>query len=289
MAAIIMDGNALANKIKNSITEEIVNMNQVPGLAVILVGNDPASKVYVNMKKKDCEKCGIRVDDYHLTEDYGQDSLIKLIHKLNETSDIDGILVQLPLPKKYDTEKILNEINPMKDVDGLHIINAGGLFTSKHQLMDDKFLYPCTPDGIMRLLYEYNIDPNGKHCVIINRSNLLGKPLAMMMLNDNATVTICHSHTKDLIEECKRADILVTASAGGVKITADYIKEGAVVIDASTNRDENGKLCGDVIMSEDVINKASYITPVPGGVGPMTRAMLLVNTLHAAKVFFNKK
>jgi len=283
MSAIMMDGNALAKAIKADIAEKVSSMYNKPGLAVIMIGSDPASKIYVNAKKKDCEECGIRSFDYPLDGPQLEQRTIELIRILNKDKHIDGILVQLPLPHYIDTNKVLSAIIPIKDVDVFTETNVGALMIGNHDIA------PCTPSGIMALLHSYKIDVDGKKCVIVNRSNLIGKPLAMLMTHKNATVTLCNSHTQNLIEECRTADILVTATGGGVKVTADWIKEGAVIIDASTNRNENGKLCGDLIIDDEVLNKASYITPVPGGVGPMTRAMLMYNTLFAAVNYNGKR
>lgn len=283
MSAILMDGIVLANQIKNEIKEKVSQMKDKPGLVVVMAGDNPASKVYVNAKKKDCEECGIKAFDYPLWGDKLELRLMQLIDILNKDRAVDGILVQLPLPEGIDTRKILSIINPKKDVDVFLEQNLGALMIGNHQIA------PCTPSGIMTLLKAYDIDVEGKKCVIVNRSNLIGKPLSMLMTHANATVTLCHTYTPNLIDECRSADILVTATAGGIKVTADWIKEGAVIIDASTNRDENGKLCGDVQMDDVILEKASYITPVPGGVGPMTRAMLMYNTLYTAVNFHGKK
>lgn len=283
MSAIIMDGNTLAKAIKKDITEKVSSMYQKPGLAVILVGNDPASQLYVNLKKKDCEECGIKSFDYKLDGPQLESRTIDLIRILNRDEHVDGILIQLPLPHYIDTQKVLHSIIHVKDVDAFTDISMGSL------ILGINTIAPCTPSGIMRLLDEYNIDPSGKKCVIVNRSNIIGKPLSMMLTHRDATVTLCNSHTPNLAVECATADILITATGGGIRITPDCVKEGAVIIDASTNRDENGKLCGDVIMSNEIMDKVSYITPVPGGVGPMTRAMLLHNTYTIATKYFNKK
>ena len=260
-----MDGTALAAKVKRK-----------PGLAVILVGDNPASRVYVNGKKRDCAQCGIYSEEYALPEETSQEQLLGLIDELNRREDIDGILCQLPLPKHLDEEAALLAIRPDKDVDCFHPYNVGRL------MIGAPGFRPCTPAGVMRMLEEYHIDPAGKHCVIVGRSNIVGKPQAMLMLQKNATVTICHTKTKDLKAECLRSDILVAAAGRTGLITADMVPEGAVVIDVAMNRNAAGKLCGDVDFAP-AAEKASFITPVPGGVGPMTRAMLMENTLLASR------
>ncbi len=248
-----------------------------PGLAVIIVGNDIASRVYVNNKKKACEACNIYSEEYALPENTTEGELLDLIQKLNERKDISGILVQLPLPKGIDQEKVLLSISPKKDVDAFHPYNVG-----KIMIGDFDFL-PCTPAGVMELIHLSGIDVCGKKCVVVGRSNIVGKPQAMLLLHENATVTICHSRTKNLKEECLNADILVAAVGKAKFITADMVRPGAVVIDVGMNRDENGKLCGDVDF-ENVKDKCFAITPVPGGVGPMTIAMLMRNTVKAAQL-----
>ena len=276
MAAIKMDGKALAAKVKEQVRQQVEQMEQKPGLAVVVVGDNPASRVYVNGKKKDCGECGIYSEEYALLEETAQEELMELIDVLNNREDIDGILVQLPLPKHLNEKEVLLAIRPDKDVDCFHPFNVGQLMIG-----EDGF-QPCTPSGVMRMLEEYDIDPAGKHCVIVGRSNIVGKPQAMLMVKKNATVTICHTKTRDLKEECLRADILVAAAGRTGLITGDMVREGAVVVDVAMNRNEQGKLCGDVVY-EEAEAKASYITPVPGGVGPMTRAMLMENTLYAAR------
>ena len=273
--ATILDGKALAAKIKGEVKREAEALARKPGLAVIIVGNNPASRVYVNSKRKDCEECGFLSEEFALPEETRQEELIALIRKLNDRTDIDGILCQLPLPAGIDEEAVLMAISPEKDVDGFHPMNMGALLVGK-----DGFL-PCTPYGIMEILAEYGIDPKGKECVVIGRSNIVGKPMALLLLQKHGTVTICHSRTQNLAEICRRADILVAAVGKLHMVTADMVKPGAVVIDVAMNRNEEGKLCGDVDYS-DVEKIASAITPVPGGVGPMTRAMLMKNTLLAA-------
>lgn len=274
--ATILDGKALAAKSKEAVKKEAENLQRKPGLAVIIVGNNPASRVYVNSKRKDCEDCGFLSEEYALPEETTQEELITLIETLNGREDIDGILCQLPLPKGIDEEAVLMAISPEKDVDGFHPMNMGALLVGKEGFL------PCTPYGIMEILKEYNIDPNGKHCVVVGRSNIVGKPMALLLLQKHGTVAICHSRTKNLAEVCRSADILVAAVGKVNLITADMVKPGAVVIDVAMNRNEAGKLCGDVDYPA-VEAIASAITPVPGGVGPMTRAMLMKNTLLAAQ------
>lgn len=275
--AMIIDGKALAAKCKQQIRQEADKLGRKPGLAVIIVGDDPASRVYVNNKRKDCEECGFYSEEYALPATISQKELLELIDTLNRRGDIDGILCQLPLPEGLDEESVLLAIDPGKDVDGFHPMNAGALLIGK------KGFLPCTPAGVMKMLEEYRIDPKGKHCVVVGRSNIVGKPMALLLLREHGTVTICHSRTKNLAEVCRSADILVAAVGKRGLVTGDMVKEGAVVIDVAMNHNEAGKLCGDVNY-EEAAAKASYITPVPGGVGPMTRAMLMQNTLEAAKV-----
>ena len=270
--AIIIDGKALAAKWKENIKGQVAALKQHPGLAVILVGNDPASRVYVTSKEKDCSECGIAVP-----AQFGQKALLNLIAELNQRPEIDGILCQLPLPEgyDYDEQEVLLAIDPKKDVDAFHPYNVGRI------MIGDYTYLPCTPAGVMAMLDEYGIDPAGKRCVVVGRSNIVGKPQAMLLLHRHGTVTICHSRTPNLGEITREADILVSAVGRRNLITADMVKEGAAVIDVAMNRDENGKLCGDVDF-EAVSQKAGWITPVPGGCGPMTRVMLLQNTLAAA-------
>ena len=275
MAAIVLDGKALAAKCKEEVKKEAASLARTPGLAVIIVGNNPASRVYVNSKRKDCEECGFLSEEYALPEETTQEELIALIQQLNERADIDGILCQLPLPQGIDEEAVLMAISPDKDVDGFHPMNMGALLVGKEGFL------PCTPYGIMEILDEYGIDPKGKQCVVIGRSNIVGKPMALLLLQRHGTVTICHSRTKNLAEVCRSADILVAAVGKVNIVTADMVKPGAVVIDVAMNRGPDGKLCGDADYAA-VAEKASFITPVPGGVGPMTRAMLLENTYRAA-------
>ena len=276
MSAVIMDGKALAEKVKAQIREKASKLRRQPGLAVILVGDNPASQVYVRNKERDCAQCGIMCYDYHLPQDATQEDVLDLVEKMNNYGAVDGILVQLPLPEQIDERVVLEAIAPDKDVDAFHPENVGRI------MQGQAYYKPCTPAGVMEILHEYGIDPAGKHCVVVGRSNIVGKPMAMLLLHENATVTICHSRTPDLQAQCLQADILVSAVGKTGLITADMVKPGAVVIDVAMNRNEAGKLCGDVDFAA-VSQVASYITPVPGGVGPMTRAMLMENTYKAAK------
>ena len=248
-----------------------------PGLAVIIVGNDPASRVYVNNKKKACAEVGIYSEEYALPEETMQQELLDLVEKLNKDDRISGILVQLPLPKHIDEKTVLYAIDPKKDVDAFHPVNVGRI------MIGDFDFVPCTPAGVMELIKESGIEVSGKNCVVIGRSNIVGKPQAMLLLHQNGTVTVCHSKTQNLSEITKKADILVAAVGKAKMVTADMVKPGAVVIDVGMNRDENGKLCGDVKFDE-VSEIAGAITPVPGGVGPMTIAMLMRNTVKAALI-----
>ena len=274
--ATILDGKTLAAKVKEQVKQEAKGLARKPGLAVIIVGNNPASRVYVNSNRKDCEECGVLSEEYALPEETTQQELITLIQELNARQDIDGILCQLPLPDGIDEEAVLMAISPEKDVDGFHPMNMGGLLVGKEGFL------PCTPYGIMEILDAYGIDPKGKRCVVIGRSNIVGKPMALLLLQRHGTVTICHSRTQDLGEVCRTADILVAAVGKVNVVTSDMVKPGAVVIDVAMNRNEAGKLCGDVDYPA-VKEVASAITPVPGGVGPMTRAMLMKNTLLASQ------
>jgi methylenetetrahydrofolate dehydrogenase (NADP+) / methenyltetrahydrofolate cyclohydrolase len=279
MSAVRMDGKMVSAKVRGSILEEVNGLKEKgvrPGLAVIIVGEDPASKVYVRNKERACEECGFYSEKYALPEETTQEELLGLIDELNHNPHIDGILCQLPVPKHIDEQAIIDAISPEKDVDAFHPINVGKIMVGNFDFL------PCTPAGVMQLLEEYDIDPNGKNCVVIGRSNIVGKPMAMLLLHKNGTVTICHSRTKNLKEVCAQADILVAAVGKADFVTADMVKEGAVVIDVGMNR-KDGKLCGDVAFDE-VNEKASYLTPVPGGVGPMTITMLMKNTLKAAKL-----
>ena len=271
-----IDGKALAAKVKARVREEAAKLPRKPGLAVILVGENPASKVYVAGKEKDCTECDIVSFPYKLSEETTQEDLLQLISELNNREEVDGILVQLPLPKHLDEREVINAIAPDKDVDCFHPVNVG-----KMSIGEPAFL-PCTPAGCMEMLKEYEIDVRGKRCVVLGRSNIVGKPMAMLLTAADGTVTTCHSRTVDIPAICAEADILVSAIGKTKFVTADMVKDGAVVIDVAMNRDENGKLCGDVVFAA-VAPKCSYITPVPGGVGPMTRAMLMENILTAAK------
>lgn len=248
------------------------------GLAVIIIGNNSASRVYVNNKKKGCEEIGITSFEYALPEETSQEELLNLVDKLNKDSKVNGILCQLPLPSHIDEKSVINAIDPSKDVDAFHPVNVG------HIMIGDFTYLPCTPAGIIEMLKFYNIDVKGKKCVIVGRSNIVGKPMAMLLLKENGTVEICHSRTDNLKKETLSADILVAAVGKANFITEDMVKDGAVVIDVGMNRNEEGKLCGDVCFRE-VEKKASYITPVPGGVGPMTITMLLENTVKAAETY----
>lgn len=277
--AKIIDGKLISQQIREEIAQKVVDFNKktgkLPGLAVIIVGEDPASQVYVRNKKKACEQVGFYSRVYELPEATTQEELNALVEELNTDEKIHGILVQLPLPKHLNEEEVLLKINPEKDVDAFHPYNVGRI-----TIGDPKFL-PCTPAGVMQLLYRSGIEISGKECVVVGRSNIVGKPMALLLLADNGTVTVCHSRTKDLKEVCRRADILVAAIGKADFFTADMVKEGAVVIDVGMNRRGDGKLTGDVDFAS-VEPVASYITPVPGGVGPMTITMLLQNTLTAA-------
>ena len=278
--AKIIDGKAISSQIREEIAQKVKEYNaktgQLPGLAVVIVGENPASQVYVRNKKKACEQVGFNSWVYEMPEDTTQEELNALIDKLNNDDAVHGILVQLPLPKHLDEEQVILRIKPEKDVDAFHPYNVGRI-----TIGNPKFL-PCTPAGIMELLHRSDIEISGKECVVIGRSNIVGKPMALLLLSENGTVTVCHSRTRDLKEVCKRADILVVAIGKADFVTADMVKEGAVVIDVGMNRNADGKLTGDVDFNS-VSEVASYITPVPGGVGPMTITMLLQNTLRAAE------
>ena len=274
----LIDGKVISAAVKERVKNEVSQLNEkgiTVGLAVIIVGEDPASKIYVANKKKACEALGIISEEYALPESTTEKELLGLIDTLNAKKSINGILCQLPLPRHLDEKRIINAISPEKDVDAFHPVNVGRI------MIGDYDFVPCTPAGIMEMLAYENIETEGKRCVVIGRSNIVGKPMAMLLLHKNGTVTICHSKTRNLKEICLDADILVAAVGKAKFVTADMVKEGAVVIDVGMNR-ENGKLCGDVDF-EAVKDKASAITPVPGGVGPMTIAMLMQNTLTAAK------
>jgi methylenetetrahydrofolate dehydrogenase (NADP+)/methenyltetrahydrofolate cyclohydrolase len=278
--AKIIDGKQISLDIKNELKEKVAKYKEQGikiTLAVVKVGNDPASAVYVRNKEKACEYVGINSKTLALPEETTEEELLNVVKELNEDKSVNGILVQLPLPKHIDESKVLLTIDSTKDVDGFHPVNVG-----KMVIGEDTFL-PCTPAGIIEMIKRTDIDIEGKECVVIGRSNIVGKPMAMLMLKENATVTIAHSRTKDLKEVTKRADIIVAAIGKAKFVTADYVKEGAVVIDVGMDRDENGKLCGDVDF-ESVSKVASAITPVPGGVGPMTVTMLLVNCLRSVEL-----
>ena len=275
--AILIDGKDLASKVKARVREEAATLPRKAGLAVILVGDNPASQVYVAGKERDCVECGIESFSYRLSAETTQEELLALIGQLNADDRVDGILCQLPLPKGLDEQLVIDTIAPEKDVDCFHPFNVGRL-----QIGDPVFL-PCTPAGVMEMLKEYEIPVAGKRCVVLGRSNIVGKPMSALLLQQDGTVTTCHSRTADLAAITREADILVAAVGRTDFVTADMVKEGAVVIDVAMNRNAAGKLCGDVDF-EAVKEKASYITPVPGGVGPMTRAMLMQNILTAAKL-----
>ncbi|WP_034452415.1 bifunctional methylenetetrahydrofolate dehydrogenase/methenyltetrahydrofolate cyclohydrolase FolD [Butyrivibrio sp. AE2032] len=280
MSAKLIDGKAISAQIKDELKEKTAALKEkgiTVTLAVILVGEDPASQVYVRNKKKACEYIGYNSLSYELPADTSEDKLLELVQELNDRSDVDGILVQMPLPKHIDEKKVINAIDPSKDVDGFHPVNVGAL------VIGEEGFVSCTPAGVIQLLKRGvpDFDISGKECVIIGRSNIVGKPMSLLMLRENATVTVAHSRTKDLEAVCKRADIIIAAVGKAKVITADHVKEGAVVIDVGINRNVDGKLCGDVDF-EAVSQIASAITPVPGGVGPMTIAMLMNNCYEAA-------
>lgn len=275
----IIDGKKISAEIKEEVKNEVADLNKKGisvGLAVVLVGNDPASKIYVNNKKKACEALGIISSEYLLPEDTQEETLLQLIESLNSDNTVDGILVQLPLPRHLDEKKVIRAISPDKDVDAFHPVNVGKI------MIGDYTFAPCTPAGIIELIERSGISIASKNCVVIGRSNIVGKPMSMLLLHKNATVTICHSKTENLEKIVRQADIVIAAVGRAKFVTADMVKDGAVIIDVGINRMDNGKLCGDVDFDE-VAPKASYITPVPGGVGPMTIAMLMKNTVAAAK------
>ena len=279
--AIRIDGKQISKDIKEELKEEVASLaaqGRKCCLAVIQVGNDPASSVYVGNKKKACAYIGIESLAYELPEETTEDELLEIIDKLNNDTNVHGILCQLPLPKQINEDHIIKAISPKKDVDGFHPQNVGAL------VIGEQGFVSCTPAGIIQLLKRSNIEMDGKHCVVVGRSNIVGKPMSLLMLRENATVTICHSHTKNLEEICKEADILIVAIGKPQFIGKEYVKKGAVVIDVGIHRDENNKLCGDVKYDE-VEPIASYITPVPGGVGPMTIAMLMHNCVEAMKLY----
>lgn len=276
----IIDGKAVSKKVKEDVKAECEQLKAkgvTPGLAVIIVGDDPASQVYVHNKEVACEACGFYSVKYALPAETTQDELNALIDKLNKDDKINGILCQLPLPSHLDDKEVINRIDPLKDVDAFHPVNVGAIMIGDYNYL------PCTPAGVMELIHSTGVDVSGKKAVVMGRSNIVGKPMAMLLLHENATVEITHSRTQNLADVTKEADILVAAIGKAKFVKADMVKDGAVVIDVGMNRDENGKLCGDVDF-ENVKDKCSYITPVPGGVGPMTIAMLMKNTLTAAKI-----
>ena len=277
MAAKIIDGKEISAAVKEQVRAEIERDKLSVGLAVVIVGDDPASRVYVNNKKKACELCGIKSYEYALPENTSEEQLLELVDTLNSDKNVNGILVQLPLPGHLNEKKVIERISPEKDVDAFHESNVGRIMIGNYAFL------PCTPAGCMELIHSTGVEVAGKECVVIGRSNIVGKPMAMLLLHENGTVTICHSKTKDLAEVCRRADILIAAVGRANFVTGDMIKEGAVVIDVGINRLDNGKLCGDVKFDE-AVEKAGYITPVPGGVGPMTIAMLMKNTVTAWRI-----
>ncbi|HEO2463617.1 TPA: bifunctional methylenetetrahydrofolate dehydrogenase/methenyltetrahydrofolate cyclohydrolase [Streptococcus agalactiae] len=275
----LIDGKALSQKMQAELGRKVERLKEqhgiIPGLAVILVGDNPASQVYVRNKERSALEAGFKSETLRLSESISQEELIDIIHQYNEDKSIHGILVQLPLPQHINDKKIILAIDPKKDVDGFHPMNTGHLWSGRPMMV------PCTPAGIMEMFREYHVDLEGKHAVIIGRSNIVGKPMAQLLLDKNATVTLTHSRTRNLSEVTKEADILIVAIGQGHFVTKDFVKEGAVVIDVGMNRDENGKLIGDVVF-EQVAEVSSMITPVPGGVGPMTITMLLEQTYQAA-------
>ena len=280
MSALVLDGKTVSAAVKEEVAKEIKALNETginSCLAVVIVGDDPASRVYVNNKKKACEVCGIKSLEYALPADTTNEELLSLVKELNENDEVNGILVQLPLPKHLDEKLVIESIDPKKDVDAFHASNVGKIMIGEYDFL------PCTPAGVMEILKYYNIPVEGKNCVVIGRSNIVGKPMAMLLLHANGTVTVTHSRTQNLKDICREADVLVAAIGKAGFVTADMVKEGAVVLDVGINRGEDGKLCGDVSYIE-VSEKASAITPVPGGVGPMTIAMLMKNTLKATKL-----
>lgn len=277
---MIIDGKAVSKAVRERVakeTEELKAKGVTPGLAVIIVGKDPASQVYVRNKEKACEEVGFYSEKFALPENTTQQELNSLVMELNERKDINGILCQLPLPSHLNDKEVINLINPIKDVDAFHPVNVGAIMIGDYNFL------PCTPAGVMELIHSTGVDVAGKKAVVIGRSNIVGKPMAMLLLHENATVEITHSKTQNLSEITSGADILVAAIGKAKFVGADMVKDGAVVIDVGMNRDENGKLCGDVDF-DAVKDKCSYITPVPGGVGPMTISMLMQNTLTAAKL-----
>ena len=276
--AVLIDGKKLAEKICAEVAREAAELPRKPCLAAVLVGDDPASKIYVRNKERDCLKCGIDSRRFDLSADAAQEELLELIGELNRDGGVDGILVQLPLPEHIDEAAVIDAISPQKDIDAFHPLNVGKMITG------EPALWPCTPAGIMEMFREYGISLDGKKCVMVGRSNIVGRPMGLLMLRENGTVIYCHSRTPDLAAMTRQADILVVAAGCPRLISGDMIKPGAVVIDVAMNRNpETGKFFGDVCFDE-VEKKASFITPVPGGVGPMTRAMLMKNILTAAKI-----
>lgn len=275
-----IDGKAVAAQVKAEVAREVSALKErgvTPGLAVVIVGDDPASRIYVNNKKKACQEVGIYSEEYALPGDASQEELLALVKRLNEAPEISGILVQSPLPKGLDEAALVETISPQKDVDAFHAYNVGKL-TQGRQVFQ-----PCTPAGVIELLRSAGVEISGKHCVVIGRSDIVGKPMALLLLQNNGTVTICHSKTRNLKEICRSADILVSAVGRAGFVTGDMVKPGAAVIDVGMNRDQEGRLCGDVLFQE-AEKVAGWITPVPGGVGPMTIAMLMKNTVTAAKL-----
>ena len=276
--AILIDGKAVSSKVKEEVAAQVQQLNQqgiYVGLDVVLVGENPASKVYVRNKHKDCQKVGIRSAVHNLPPETTEEELIHFVQRLNNDSNVNGILVQLPLPGHLSEEAVIAAIDPGKDVDAFSVGNVGKIMLGKYDFL------PCTPAGVMELLAHYNIDVKGKHCVVIGRSNIVGKPMAMLLMHAHATVTICHSRTVDLASITRQADLIVAAVGREGIVTGEMVKEGAILIDVGMNRNAEGKLCGDIDF-DSAEKKASYITPVPGGVGPMTRAVLLKNTIKAA-------
>ena len=281
--AILIDGKALGSKIRAQVAEEVSRLPRRPCLAAVLVGEDPASQIYVRNKEKDCVDCGIESRRFNLPESTSQEDLLALVAQLNADDEIDGILVQLPLPPQIDEDTVILAIDPDKDIDAFHPLNVGKMITG------DPVLWPCTPGGIIEIFREYDISLDGKICVMVGRSNIVGRPMGLLMLRNNGTVITCHRRTPDLAAMTRQADVLVVAAGCPGLITGDMVKEGVVVIDVAMNRDpETGKFFGDVCFDE-VAQKASYITPVPGGVGPMTRSMLMRNILAAAKMNIKKE
>ena len=277
MSANIIDGKAISAAVKEQVRDEIARDKLTVGLAVVIVGDDPASRVYVNNKKKACEFCGIKSYEYALPAETTQEELLELVDTLNADKNVNGILVQLPLTKHLDEKAVIERISPDKDVDAFHESNVGRIMIGNYSFL------PCTPAGCMELIHSTGVEVAGKECVVIGRSNIVGKPMAMLLLHENGTVTVCHSKTHNLAEVCRRADILIAAVGRPNFVTADMVKPGAVVIDVGINRLDNGKLCGDVKFDE-VSEIAGWITPVPGGVGPMTIAMPMRNTVTAARI-----